>query len=110
MSYCQNEYLSVKIDKKAEVLKRSQWFTALGKNRKVQSFPGPTPDVTYEFFFFVEEFTDAQNIRNERDSQPFPLPPQVFFTFLPSPQFSTDLTSFRDNSDLSIDFSWYHIL
>ena len=40
MSYCQNEYLSVKIDKKAQLLKRSQWLTALGKNRKVQGFPG----------------------------------------------------------------------
>ena len=79
MSYCQNEYLSVKIDKKAQLLKRSQWLKALGKNRKVKSFPGPTPDVTmisfgfYEFFFFVEEFTDGSlknktNIRNERDS------------------------------------------
>ena len=83
MSYCQNEYLSVKIDKKAQLLKRSQWLKALGKNRKVKSFPGPTPDVTmisfgfnhrfHEFFFFVEEFTDGSlknqtNIRNERES------------------------------------------
>lgn len=85
------------------------------KNRKVKSFPGPTPDVTmisfgfnhrfYEFFF-VEEFTDG-SLKIKRTYATKGIlnlspPPTSIFTFLPSPQFSTDLTSFRDNSDLSI--------
>ena len=93
------------------------------KNRKVKSFPGPTPDVTmisfgfnhrfYEFFFFVEEFTDG-SLKIKRTYATKGIlnlspPPTSIFTFLPSPQFSTDLTSFRDNSDLrdrSLFIAW----
>ena len=56
MSYCQNEYLSVKIDKKAQLLKRSQWLKAPAKIARSSGFPGPTPDATMVSFGFNHRF------------------------------------------------------
>ena len=69
----------------------------------------------YDFIWFLRIFFFCRRVHwwqfeksNEHTQRKgfltLPPPSTSIFTFLPSPQFSTDLTSFKDNSDLSIAF------